>query len=255
MPSHIPFNARTIASKWRFALTGTPFFKLENQLEILEVLHNTNKGSVCDDNVFELIAEDVHRQGYSIRPYVLPAPISDSLYAFQQTLPKTLYQPAGIGRQNDYIKNEFVRTDQICWITGESDAGGLWLDWAAKLQGYLNRRLFLGLFSFESHFAHYAPGDYFKRHKDAFRGEANRILSVVIYLNPNWSHADGGELVLYKDDLDKEGIKVVPLHGTIVVFLSEEFPHEVLPASRDRYSVAGWFRINTSINNKIDPPR
>ena len=35
---------------------------------------------------------------------------------------------------------------------------------------------------------------------------------------------------------------------------SKEFPHEVLPANRDRYSVAGWFRVNTSLANKADPP-
>ena len=34
-----------------------------------------------------------------------------------------------------------------------------------------------------------------------------------------------------------------------------EFPHEVLPAMRDRYAIAGWFRLNSSIANNIDPPR
>jgi Predicted proline hydroxylase len=48
--------------------------------------------------------------------------------------------------------------------------------------------------------------------------------------------------------------KVVPQMGTLAVFLSERFPHEVLPARADRYSIAGWFRVNTSINNQIDPP-
>lgn len=37
--------------------------------------------------------------------------------------------------------------------------------------------------------------------------------------------------------------------GTLVVFLSEEFEHEVLPAKRDRYSIAGWFRVNPSALN------
>lgn len=81
------------------------------------------------------------------------------------------------------------------------------------------------------------------------------MLSVITYLNPAWLPTDGGELVIYNDDKDRDGIKVVPLYGTLVIFLSEEFPHEVLPSSRDRHSVAGWFRVNTSINNKIDPPR
>ena len=123
------------------------------------------------------------------------------------------------------------------------------------MQRFLNQRLFLGLFSFESHFAHYSPGAYYKRHYDAFQGEENRVLSIVTYLNPSWGNTEGGELVLYCGERDSEGIKVVPLYGTVVVFLSKEFPHEVLPASRDRYSVAGWYRVNGSIGNKIDPPR
>lgn len=122
------------------------------------------------------------------------------------------------------------------------------------MQVYLNRRLFLGLFSFESHFAHYSPGDFYKKHYDAFRGGANRILSIVVYLNHGWQPDDGGELVLYLDDKDREGIKVTPSFGSVAIFLSEEFPHEVLPATRDRYSIAGWFRVNTSTADRIDPP-
>ncbi len=40
----------------------------------------------------------------------------------------------------------------------------------------------------------------------------------------------------------------------MMVFLSEELPHEVLPAIRDRYQIAGWFRLNNSIANNIDLP-
>lgn len=215
----------------------------------------TSGGNTIDEALFRLIADDIEKQGYSIRPGALPEDISSSLHSYQQDLNPSKYSDAGIGRGEDFLKTEFVRTDEICWITGESGAGSNWIDWTSRLQRFLNQRLFLGLFSFESHFAHFSPGDYYKRHYDAFRGEANRILSVVAYLNPAWGHADGGELVLYRDGQDREGLKIVPLYGTVVVFLSEEFPHEVLPASRDRYSVAGWFRVNTSINNNIDPPR
>ncbi|WP_370298268.1 2OG-Fe(II) oxygenase, partial [Pontibacterium sp.] len=98
-------------------------------------------------------------------------------------------------------------------------------------------------------------GAFYKRHVDAFRGEANRVLTMVVYLNPDWTADDGGELVLYTSDTDQEGIKVVPAMGTVVVFLSEEFPHEVLPAYRDRFSIAGWYRVNSSTTDRIDPPR
>lgn len=221
----------------------------------LKGLTRADDGYTFDDTLFASIAGDIEKQGYSIRPGALPEAVANSLLLHQQQLDEDRYSDAGIGRGEDYLKNEFVRTDAICWITGESPAGQLWLQWAARLQRFLNQRLFLGLFSFESHFAHYAPGHYYKRHHDAFRGETNRVLSIVAYLNPGWTSEDGGELVLYSDDLDRAGTRIIPLYGTLVVFLSEDFPHEVLPATRDRYSVAGWFRVNTSLCNRIDPPR
>ncbi|KXJ55114.1 MAG: 2OG-Fe(II) oxygenase [Neptuniibacter sp. Phe_28] len=210
--------------------------------------------STGDETLFGLIAQDIEKQGYSIRPGALPEELANALLLYQQNLETEKLKRAGIGRGDDYLENKFVRTDEICWITGETEVGKAWLDWSSGLQSFLNRRLFLGLFSFESHFAHYGPGDYYKRHYDAFKGEANRVLSVVVYFNTGWTHEEGGALVLYKDDADKEGVKVVPLMGTLVTFLSEEFPHEVLPATRDRYSIAGWFRVNTSATDKVDPP-
>lgn len=218
-------------------------------------LTSLTSDGLVDETLFEIIAQDIDRQGYSIRPGALTDSMMAALYSHLQYMDEEKFRNAGIGRGDGYSENAFVRTDEICWITGNTDAGQQWLNWTARLQAYLNRRLFLGLFSFESHFAHYAPGDYYRRHYDAFQGEANRVLSLVIYLNAGWGNADGGELVVYSGDEDKEGIKVVPLWGTLVSFLSEEFPHEVLPATRDRYSIAGWFRVNTSISGKVDPPR
>ena len=86
-------------------------------------------------------------------------------------------------------------------ITNNSEAGSAWVTRAESLQRFLNKRLFLGLFSFESHFAHYNKGDFYKKHKDAFKGEGNRVLSVVVYLNQQWSSEDGGELVIYNNQL------------------------------------------------------
>ena len=149
--------------------------------------------------------------------------------------------------------NALVRKDTLCWISGESAAERQWLDWADRLQAFLNRELLLGLFSFESHFAHYREGDFYRRHVDAFRGESNRMLSLVAYLNPTWQAADGGELVIYPAGAP-DAIRVLPTFGTVAVFLSEDFEHEVLPAGRDRYSIAGWFRLNSSSGRRADPP-
>ena len=212
------------------------------------------RGEGPQQALFEAIATDIQDKGFSITPNGLPMELAEALWGHLQSMSVQQFDRAGVGRDDNYALNTFVRTDEICWITGESSAGRQWLDWMAELQRYMNRRLLLGLFSFESHFAHYAPGDFYKRHVDAFKGEANRILTVVVYLNPGWQPDDGGELVLYTEDVEQGQIRVTPAFGTLVVFLSEDFPHEVLPAQRDRYSIAGWFRLNTSTSDRVDPP-
>lgn len=190
---------------------------------------------------FSRVAQDIECQGYSINPHGLPTCLAENLL---DALMKQSFHSAGIGRGKYLVHDDSVRNDEICWITGESFAGQSWLNWCMELQVYLNRRLFLGLSSFESHFAHYHPNSYYRRHLDSFRGNANRILSLVVYLNKDWGEFDGGELVIYKDDADIEGVRVLPRWGTTVLFLSEKFPHEVLPSARDRYSIAGWYRLN-----------
>ena len=119
----------------------------------------------------------------------------------------------------------------------------------------INRRLFLGLFDYESHYAHYGPGDFYKRHVDAFKGSSNRLLSSVVYLNADWTEADQGELLMFHDEEVSPFLIVEPVFNQCVIFLSEQFPHEVRAAKRDRYSIAGWFRTNNSIGGQIDPPR
>ena len=60
---------------------------------------------------------------------------------------------------------------------------------------------------------------------------------------------------MYHENEIEPFARVMPRMGKLAVFLSEEFPHEVLPARRDRYSIAGWFRVNTSTTERPDPPR
>lgn len=206
-------------------------------------------------SLFAQMTNDIFEKGYSVQPNALPLELSRILHQQVLSISDSEFMNAGVGRQREHMNNDFVRRDEICWITGDSDAGKAWLEWATELQTYLNRHLLLGLFSFESHFAHYAKGAFYKRHLDAFKGEANRVLSLVAYLNPDWQFSSGGELVLYQNQLDAQGLKVIPALGTIAIFLSEEFPHEVLPAKRDRYSIAGWYRVNSSKANRVDPPR
>ncbi|PCJ40532.1 MAG: 2OG-Fe(II) oxygenase [Moraxellaceae bacterium] len=216
--------------------------------------NTNNETDGRSDHIFERIVTDINTKGYSINQAALPSALGNKLAQYLNTISGDDFDHAGIGRDLEVKRDELVRGDEICWITGESDAGKDWLHWIAEMQLYINRGLFLGLFSFESHFSHYATGDFYRRHYDAFKGQANRVLSMVVYLNSDWTQEDGGELVLYTNSNDVEGITVTPSFGTVVVFLSEDFPHEVLTTHRDRYSIAGWFRINSSTNDRADPP-
>ncbi len=222
---------------------------------ITESIATTSMISPENSELFESITSDLSEKGYSVNQNALPQHLSLQLLDQLHVMSRKEFDTAGIGRQQDHTVDNSVRTDEICWIDGSSEAGEKWLAWSSELREYLNSQLFLGLFSFESHFAHYGPGDFYKRHFDAFKGQSNRMVSIVVYLNTDWQSEDNGELVLYDDELDLEGFKVTPSLGTVVAFLSEEFPHEVLPAARDRYSIAGWFRLNGSQAGRIDPPR
>ena len=105
--------------------------------------------------------------------------------------------------------------------------------------------LFLGLFSYEAHYAVYEPGGFYARHLDAFKGARNRVVSTVFYLNENWVGEDGGELAVFSHDGAREPVALIaPELGTLAIFLSEDIPHEVRLARRERYSIAGWFRVN-----------
>ena len=205
-------------------------------------------------DVFDDIASGLVDKGYIVLPAALPTDLTDALYLHMKSLHEDKFRRAGIGRENLHHINDFVRTDEICWLTGEHPSARAYLDWMESLRLGLNRRLFLGLFDYEAHFAHYIPGAFYKKHLDAFKGNTNRIVTTVFYLNPDWKVEDGGELVMYSDQ-DEMLEKMLPQYGKLVVFLSDRFPHEVLPANRDRYSIAGWFRVNNSLGFTVDPPR
>ena len=149
--------------------------------------------------------------------------------------------PAAIGRADRQIVPG-IRSDETLWLTGASAAQNDFLARMETLRAALNRELFLGLFDYEAHYARYAPGAFYRRHLDSFRDSGTRrLLSTVVYLNPRWRVADGGELVLW-DAQECELARIAPQGGSAVFFLSEQFPHEVLPASVERYNIAGWFR-------------
>jgi len=205
-----------------------------------------------DEELLDSIADALVDPGYILLERVIPSELLASLWAYFDTINTDGFKLAGIGRQADFQLQEAVRSDQIHWLGNtaqtEEDVTTQFLAWMELLRIGINRRLFLGLFDYESHFARYAAGAFYKKHMDAFgghkQGQLSRVLSTVLYLNENWCESDGGELVLYAEDGDQPLQKISPTFGRLIVFLSEKFPHEVLPATRERKSIAGWFRVN-----------
>lgn len=152
---------------------------------------------------------------------------------------------ARVGHNDGMQTNAKLRSDHTRWFAdapedaSERDA----VNAVNALRLRLNETLFLGAQQAELHFARYAPGAFYRTHRDRFRDDDARLVSLVFYLNDGWSDDAGGELVLYADTDSGEVItRVQPHAGTMVCFLSDRFPHEVLPANRERLSLTGWLR-------------
>ncbi|WP_445398894.1 2OG-Fe(II) oxygenase [Zobellella sp. An-6] len=196
------------------------------------------------EQVFDEVVDAIAGPGIGIFPGFLDAARVAALLHDFTTLPPWQLTPAGIGREQAHHTNERIRTDKTRWLEGDSPAQRDYLALMAGLQRQVNRQLFMGLKDYECHYARYDEGDFYKKHLDAFRGRGNRRLTTVLYLNEHWRDNDGGELLVYPEKGQETLHRVRPEAGTLVCFLSERFPHEVLPARRERLSIAGWFRID-----------
>ena len=230
--------------KWRYSLRGGPSL---NQ--------STSLSGEGGGDVFEHIALALEAPGYIVLDQCLPPGLTDALFVQLKALDFDQFRQAGVGREARRQLNRFVRTDEIVWVEHPDGAIRGYLAWMEELRQALNRRLFLGLFDYECHFARYAEGAFYRKHLDAFKGQRNRIVSTVLYLNPQWQREHAGELLVF--DRAGGGIieTVAPAWGRLVIFLSEEFPHEVTVTQRPRYSLTGWFRLNNSVCGQLDPPR
>ncbi|KHL67780.1 MULTISPECIES: 2OG-Fe(II) oxygenase [Pseudomonas] len=188
------------------------------------------------------IIDDLVARGWSVQPHFLANSLTLQLatecrarHAAGELL------PAAIGRGDGKLINESIRSDSILWLEpGQSAACDEYLAAIDALRLTLNRELFLGLEDLESHFAVYAPGGFYQRHLDRFRDDDRRTVTVVVYLNdPDWCEADGGQLRMYLPEGERD---ILPEGGTLVCFMSDRIPHEVLPARRQRLALTGWIR-------------
>ena len=202
--------------------------------------------TVQDPDVLELISDRIGRDGWvAIPSFIVPGMVAALGEECARLAAQGSFHDAAIGSGADRQIAGDVRADQILWLeqSGSSEAQKECLDRFEEMRLKLNRELQLGLFEFECHFARYTPGAFYRKHLDQFSRDSRRRLSSILYLNSNWQSEDGGELRLYLERKPVSGhVDIRPDGGTLVLFLSDRFPHEVLPAKRERFSMTGWFK-------------
>ena len=197
---------------------------------------------------FPRLADDLAENGFVVVPDFLSRRTGDALVAEIATLWNDgSYRAAAVGRGDEKQVRAEIRSDHVRWLdpTDLTTAQeGYWAQ-METLRDALNRSLFLGLFDLEAHLACFPAGAHYKAHLDRHRETEVRMISAIVYLNREWSPEDGGELRLYTDresGTDGPFLDIAPAFGKLVLFLSGDFWHEVLPARRERHSLTGWFR-------------
>lgn len=201
------------------------------------------------------ILDDICQQQYCVLDDFLPAALLRDLRDLcQQRAQAGLLHLAGTSKAA--TTNPQLRGDHIAWLEHDDPHPAVQDYWhyMHALQQQLNRALMMGLHTFETHFAVYAPGQGYTTHIDQFQSTAQtpaagtRLLTSILYLNPSWPTDAGGALRLYLDAhphtpaADARALDISPTWGRLVLFLSDRFWHAVLPATQSRISVTGWFK-------------
>jgi SM-20-related protein len=148
---------------------------------------------------------------------------------------------AGIGNDAVADASQQMRGDKIRWLDKKSNISSeqAFLERVEDFIDHLNNTCYTGINDYEFHYAVYAQGTGYKKHKDQFRTDSKRKYSLICYLNDDWKVADGGQLVIYQQDTSQT---ISPNAQKAVFFKSDEMEHEVLCSNKSRMSVTGWLK-------------
>ncbi len=188
-----------------------------------------------------MITDDLLTQGYSVqRDFLNSSELKNICEEMSLLYESGAFKSSAIGNHNKITRDASVRSDEIYWLDSYSPTPpqSIVLSALEKIRLECNEKMFLGLLNFEGHYAVYSKNSFYQKHFDSFKDDDSRVLSVVIYFNEWWKNGDGGELALHT----KAPVIVEPRAGTLVVFLSHQIEHEVLPAHEIRRSFSGWFK-------------
>ncbi len=198
-------------------------------------------------SIVTAIIDALAESGCYVGPTILTDATSRALGERLQSLADAgALNEARVGRANDTARHASIRGDATRWLddtsTNEAEIDAIRA--INELRASINEALFIGATETELHYAHYPMGAFYKMHVDRFGDDDARLVSLVFYLNDDWPEGSGGELVIY-DKAQAALHRVTPHGGTMVAFLSERFPHEVMPATVARHSLTGWLRRRT----------
>ena len=188
----------------------------------------------------EQIADGLADKSYAIVDHFLSlTEVSNILATDEFKNSKLHFKKAGIGRQHEKQVVEAIRGDYIQWVDPQSVSPSikLYFEKLTSVIQFLNRSLYLSLKDSEIHLTRYPVGTFYKKHIDQFRNDDHRKLSVICYLNADWKEGEGGQLRMH---LENGALDVFPEAGKLICFRSDKVEHEVLPATRERFSLTGW---------------
>ncbi|MFC4892109.1 2OG-Fe(II) oxygenase [Pseudofrancisella aestuarii] len=191
---------------------------------------------------YERIISEYLNNGYSIVENWLENDETDLLRKELATLNKEdKFRKSAVGNRLSETIEKSIRGDFIFWLDETKYANAFFLK-TNDFVNYLNKTCFAGIISKEFHYAIYPTGTFYKKHIDTFQNDDRRVISIVCYLNKNWTINNGGELKLYLKDGTKE---ISPTNGKIIIFDSKTIEHEVLPVlSGKRLSITGWLKTS-----------
>ena len=200
-----------------------------------------------ENPLYEQIISDIGIQQFSIiENFFSKEEVSVLRQSLLEKYEEDTFKKAAIGNRLNETIVKSIRGDVILWmeeaVADTSEV--LFFNKINDLVSYLNSTCFLGILHKEFHYAIYPKSTYYKRHIDTFQNDDRRKLSFVCYLNEDgWLPENGGELVLYLDENNKETKKIIyPFPGRVVIFESQIIEHEVKPVKTERLSITGWLK-------------
>ncbi|WP_308991677.1 2OG-Fe(II) oxygenase [Mariniflexile litorale] len=200
-----------------------------------------------ENDLYEQIISDIGKQQFSIiENFFSDEEVNILRQSLLEKYEEDAFKKAAIGNRVNEIIVKSIRGDVILWMEeAKADTSELlFFNKINELVSYLNRTCFMGILHKEFHYAIYPKNTYYKRHIDTFQNDDRRKLSFVCYLNEDgWLPENGGELVLYLNENDKEVENVIyPFPGRVVIFESQIIEHEVKPVNTERLSITGWLK-------------